>query len=122
MPRVARQDRRCNSRTSRPLWIDVDRVSYLAENWSLSGVLIRDRIAEAVPGQRVHIRISLDPISGSPFAYAFARIVRCGEEGTALAFADINGQLFDLLSEAMFRRPTSSVSSGKPPAKRGLFF
>lgn len=122
MPRIVRQERRCNARTSRPLWIDVDRISYLAENWSLSGVLIRDRIAEASPGQRVHVRVSLDPISGSPFAYTFARIVRSGQEGTAFAFADINGQLFDLLSEAMFRRPASRVPLGKPPVKRGLIF
>lgn len=122
MPRVARQDRRQNSRTTRPLWIDIDRVSYLVENWSLSGVLIRDRIAEAWPGQRVHVRLSLDPISGSPFAYAFARIVRSEENGTAFAFSDISVQLFDLLSEAMFRRPRSSLPAQNSPAKRGLFF
>lgn len=103
MPRIVRQDRRDNARTTRPLWIDVDRISYLAENWSLSGVLIRDRLPEACPGQRVHMRLSLNPISGSPFAYAFARIVRSNRGGTAFAFSDINGQVFDLLSEAMFR-------------------
>ena len=113
MPRVSRQDRRQNARTTRPLWIDIDRVSYLAENWSLSGVLIRDQLIEAEAGQRVLVRLSLDPITGSPFAYVFARIVRRDHEGTAFAFSDLPGQVFDLLSEAMFRRPSLGALTGR---------
>lgn len=117
MPRVSRQDRRQNARTTRPLWIDIDRISYLAENWSLSGVLIRDRLAEAEPGQRVMVRLSLDPITGSPFAYAFARIVRHDEYGTAFAFSDLPAQVFDLLSEAMFRRPSLGSVTDRSASK-----
>lgn len=112
MPRIVRQDRRRNVRTTRPLWLDIDRVSYLAENWSLSGILIREALADAEPNQRVMLRLSLDPITGSPFAYVFARIVDRNERGTVLVFNELSAQVFDLLSEAMFRRPSYSQSVG----------
>jgi|GEM_PF-6523825 len=105
MPIVSRKERRRNARSTRPLWIDIDRVPYLAENWSLSGILIRDQLADAAPGERLHLRLNLDPFTGSPFAYVFARVVRCDENGTAFALCDLPPRVFDLLSEAMFRRP-----------------
>ena len=108
MRQVSRKERRVNARSTKPLWVDIDRIPYLAENWSLSGIFIRDQLVDAVPGHRVLLRVTLDPFTGSPFADVFARIVRSDANGTALALCELPPRVFDLLSEAMFRRPTST--------------
>lgn len=118
MPRLSKTDRRRNARSTRPVWIDIAGDPYLAENWSLGGILVRDRLFHYPVGDRVLARLSLDPISGSPFAYVHVRVVRCDGQGTALAFCDLPVQLFDLLSEAMFRRPPMAHVTRPAPAKR----
>ncbi len=96
--------KRTNGRTCRPLWIDIDRVPFLAANWSLGGFLLAERIPNLEVGDRVLTRLSLDPITESPFAYIFARVVRITSEGTGFAFTEMPQLAFDLMERAIFAR------------------
>ena len=107
MARIARSgEQRENSRSTRPLWIDIDKISYLADNWSLGGAFLRDVLPDAAVGDKMLARLSLDPISQSPSAYIFVRVLRIGTQGTALRFTELPNNAFDLMSLALYsRRP-----------------
>lgn len=107
MGRIARSSElRENSRSTRPLWIDIDKISYLADNWSLGGAFLRDVVPAVAIGDKVLARLSLDPISQSPSAYIFVRVLRLGTRGTALRFTELPNNAFDLMSLALYsRRP-----------------
>lgn len=105
--------KRSNGRTCRPLWIDIDRVPYLAANWSLGGFLLAERLTNLEVGDRVLTRLSLNPITESPFAYIFARVVRVSSGGTGFAFTEMPQLAFDLMERAIFARsPMEKRASG----------
>ncbi|WP_193172628.1 PilZ domain-containing protein [Nisaea nitritireducens] len=104
--------KRTNGRTCRPLWIDIDRVPYLAANWSLGGFLLAETIPSLEVGDRVLTRLSLDPITESPFAYIFARVVRINASGTGFAFTEMPQLAFDLMERAIFARSPMEKRAG----------